>query len=206
MTKRADKANERLNRNVTTPNISAKVEQRRAAYVRRREQAASSGKIYESRQKLRVHDHGGQLVGHHHRWVNDYSGNIESMLDRGYSPVLKEGIEIGDHTLDYQSGKGSWVSAYVGKRDDSGQPLYAYLMKIPEQWYREDEAEIAKRRDDAERDIYGQNFERNLNLKNMRHMPREAMQLFQPDANGVYTRPDISRMQHLPIGERLRDG
>lgn len=63
--------------------------------------------------------------GYHHHWFNDEPGRIARAIEAGYSHVTNE--------------KGENVSTTVGVHRGGGG-LLAYLMEIPEQWYREDMA------------------------------------------------------------------
>lgn len=64
--------------------------------------------------------------GYHRHWFNDKPGRIMSALDAGY-----------EHVLDPATGQK--VSRPVGVSDD-GSALIAYIMEIPEEWYKEDMA------------------------------------------------------------------
>lgn len=61
--------------------------------------------------------------GFHRHWFNEVPGRIDSALEAGYTHVLnKEGIK---------------VNQVVGVAN-SGQPLVAWLMELPQDWYEED--------------------------------------------------------------------
>lgn len=64
--------------------------------------------------------------GYHRHWFNDDPGRIDRAAEAGY-----------EHVKDGQSGKN--VSTVVGTARGGGS-LVAFLMEIPEEWYREDMA------------------------------------------------------------------
>lgn len=73
--------------------------------------------------------------GYHRHWFNDEPGRIEAAAEAGYEHVRDER-------------KGGNVQTVVGTARGGGA-LIAFLMEIPEEWYREDmaanEAEYASR-------------------------------------------------------------
>lgn len=83
------------------------------------------------------------IAGYHAHWMNDYPGRILQAQDAGYSFVEKEEAAITSNDLaggsiGVGSDMGSRVSQVVGKNED-GSPLRAYLMKIPNEYYKEDQ-------------------------------------------------------------------
>lgn len=62
-------------------------------------------------------------AGYHRHWFNDEPGRLARALEAGYEHVKN------DH--------GQTVSTVVGTARGGGA-LHAYLMEIPEEWYRED--------------------------------------------------------------------
>lgn len=117
------------------PKIAPSVAATRAAYVRSRQNSDFNNIVL----KQSVHGYEDQLEGHHYTWVNDTPGNIQSFLKRGYSYVLKSTTgKVGDHTSDMNNDLGSVVSQWVGK-DQTGQAMRGYLLKIPLDWYLEDQ-------------------------------------------------------------------
>ena len=91
-----------------------------------------------------------------YRWVNDTPGRIERFKEGGYE-VVTGNNEVGTKTVDRGSKLGSAITKSVG-----GQ-LTAVLMRIPKEWYDEDQAakmaEIdaleASMKEQATRDRYG---------------------------------------------------
>lgn len=78
------------------------------------------------------------LDGYKMYWMNDEVGRIDEALEFGWEHVTAAEV--------YSSGSGDNVSRLVGKKE-SGEPLYAYLMKIRQDWYEEDQAEQQKTND-----------------------------------------------------------
>ena len=61
--------------------------------------------------------------GFHRHWFNEIPGRIDSALEAGYTHVLNK--------------EGSKVTQVVGVAN-SGQPLNAWLMELPQEWYDDD--------------------------------------------------------------------
>lgn len=90
----------------------------------------------EHRAKLHVRGLPPDVVG---RWVNDTGGRIEEMQERGYQFVGKDNVLIGEGPEDGNQAIDTRVTKIVG-RDESGQPLRAYLMATKKEFYDEDQA------------------------------------------------------------------
>lgn len=86
------------------------------------------------------------IQGKHLHWINDYSGRISDALQSGYEFVNENETKINDFVTPGNSDLGSQVKRLVGK-DDNGGPLFAYLMKIDEDLWQEDQAEVQARND-----------------------------------------------------------
>lgn len=71
-----------------------------------------------------------ELPGYHLHWVNDTAGRIAEAQQGGYTFV--EPKEIGE------AGQDSQVKRLVGTQED-GQAMYAYLMKLENEFYEEDQ-------------------------------------------------------------------
>lgn len=109
-------------------------------------------------------NHNAQLVstkipGHHLHWINDWhpqmTDRLQQALRAGYRYVSPEEVDTypasngGNPNADLG---GTRVSRIVGTRPD-GQPITAYLMKIPEQWWMEHQKPIAERADAVDKAI-----------------------------------------------------
>lgn len=68
--------------------------------------------------------------GFNRRWFNDTPGRIDKALQHDWTHVMQETKADGEPQP---------VKALVG-RTPEGQPLHAYLMEIPEEYYAEDQA------------------------------------------------------------------
>lgn len=77
-----------------------------------------------------------------YRWVNDTDNRIQTFLEAGYD-FEQSDVAVGTKDVNQEVGKGSTVTKAVGKNTT------AYLMKIPKEWYEEDQA--AKQRDRVDR-------------------------------------------------------
>lgn len=85
-----------------------------------------------------------EVPGHHLYWCNDVGGQLEQAQAGGYEFVTPR--EIGE-TRD-----GSQVKRLVGTNKD-GSPLYAYLLKIKQEWHEEDKKQLAAIDDQFEKAI-----------------------------------------------------
>lgn len=87
---------------------------------------------------------GRTIPGYHLHWLNDYPGRITQAVENGYEFVNPSEVNgtVGTNT----DLSGEKLRHIVGT-DDSGNPLYAYLMKIRQDWYDEDQSEIQERAD-----------------------------------------------------------
>lgn len=82
-------------------------------------------------QKLRAE----KRPGFHRHWFNEVPGRIDDAREAGY-----------EHVLDRH---GKHEKRVVGKHQ-SGDPLFAYLMEIPEEWYTEDMERLQSRIDETD--------------------------------------------------------
>jgi hypothetical protein len=83
----------------------------------------------------------GQEPGFHYCWVNDY--NVSRFEKAGYEFVTHE-VVIGSRRVDAVTGIGAKHSLPVGNG------VTAYLMRIPEEYFNEDNAALEKKVDEAE--------------------------------------------------------
>ena len=80
------------------------------------------------------------IPGHHMCWMND-DGNVESALDSGYEFVTRGGTELEDGVSPSNVDMSDRIKQKVGTTQQ-GDVLYAYLMKIKNEWHEEDMASI----------------------------------------------------------------
>lgn len=77
----------------------------------------------------------GSIPGHHLYWANDENGEIEQLLYEGFDFVQPDEVKMGGSFV-ADLDLGSRVSRYVGAKAD-GSPLRAYLLKCPENLWKE---------------------------------------------------------------------
>ena len=69
----------------------------------------------------------------HYRWVNDVGDRLHKFVEAGYGFVNKSGLAAGDATVESARGTDSLMKKGVG------MGVIAYLMKVPQEFYREDQ-------------------------------------------------------------------
>lgn len=83
---------------------------------------------------------------YHYRIVNDdpTTGQLQKKLDLGYEFVnAGNNVQVGDKDANSASNVGNVVSKIVGP-DRNGDPMRAYLLRIPKEFFEEDqEAKMA---------------------------------------------------------------
>lgn len=81
-----------------------------------------------------------EIPGYVPRWLNDEPGRLPRAQNAGYEFVSQdEAPEIGANEVTPGNvDLGTRICRLVGTGDDD-KPLYAYLMKIKEEWYNEDQ-------------------------------------------------------------------
>jgi len=83
---------------------------------------------------------GVSVEGYRLRWINDYPGRIAQAQAGGWEFVESDEVSISAvGALGFQNENlGSKVARIIGKNHD-GSPLFAYLMKLPEEFAKENE-------------------------------------------------------------------
>ena len=76
----------------------------------------------------------GKEPGYVYRIVNDTGDRVASFQEQGYEIVTDSSITIGDRRVGKASADGSPVQVAVGNGIDG------YLMRIKEEYYKEDQA------------------------------------------------------------------
>lgn len=91
-----------------------------------------------------------QRPGYRRRWINDTPGRLQAAQEGGYTfvddPDLRVGEDGGGDKPD------SRVSRIVG-RAEGGKPLRAFLMEIPSELYKKDQASKQAALDEVDRAI-----------------------------------------------------
>jgi hypothetical protein len=84
-----------------------------------------------------------QIEGFCLRWVNDVPGRIFQAQQGGYEFVTTSEMNMQVTTVtDVNKALGDKIAILVGTQK-SGEPMFAYLMKIKEEYRQEDEAALA---------------------------------------------------------------
>ena len=81
-----------------------------------------------------------EIPGHHLCWMND-DGNVEQALDSGYEFVTRGETELESGVTPTNVDISDKIKQKVGTTQQ-GDVLYAYLMKIKQEWHEEDMAAI----------------------------------------------------------------
>jgi hypothetical protein len=99
------------------------------------------------RAKLKV----PQRPGYKRRWINDDDkGRLQAALEGGYSHVVDPNLRVGE------DGGGSRTDSRVSRivgRGEGSKPLRAYLMEIPSELYKRDQASKQSALDEVDRAI-----------------------------------------------------
>lgn len=86
--------------------------------------------INGSRSRLGVR---GKEPGFHYRIVNDAPGRIQEFIEAGYEIVQDTSVSVGDKRIANPTQEGTPVKVHVGSGNN------AYLMRIKDEWYKEDQ-------------------------------------------------------------------
>ena len=81
-----------------------------------------------------------QIPGHHLHWINDYPGRVHQAQQGGYDFVHPKEVSMSTGVAE-ATDLGTKVRRLVGKQE-SGDALYAFLMKIPLELYEQTQAMI----------------------------------------------------------------
>lgn len=90
-----------------------------------------------------------QLDGYHYRWINDSPGRIAQALEGAY--VFATPDEVGREARNGETDK---VRELAGTNKD-GSAMYAYLMRLPLEFYYEDKQASTAYLDDIDTAIKG---------------------------------------------------
>jgi len=83
------------------------------------------------------------------RWVNEEIGAAEAYEEAGWAVVLEDGADTSDKRVQEASQMGSVIRRVVNKSVQASTKT-AILMEIPEEYYKEDKAEIHRDLDEKE--------------------------------------------------------
>lgn len=90
----------------------------------------------------------GSIPGFTLFWENDDEGAVEQLLYEGFSFVEPEEVRMQSHIVS-DADLSKRVSRYVGKKAD-GSPLRAYLLKCPDEVWKEREADRYRQADERD--------------------------------------------------------
>lgn len=96
----------------------------------------------------------GTIPGYHLHIMNDDRNRLAEAQDNGYEFVSPKEIEGVSENVTSRNGDigDSRVRFLVGTQE-TGQPLYGYLMKIRQEWFDEDQADLQRRNDQIDASI-----------------------------------------------------
>jgi hypothetical protein len=95
------------------------------------------------------------IPGYHLHIFNDEPGRVQTALDGGWEFVSPDEVGgIKDSVTSGNTDLGDKVRYLVGT-SEKGDGLYAYLLKIKQEWFDEDQAELQKRNDRVDDAIRG---------------------------------------------------
>lgn len=125
-------------------------------------------------QKLNVST---EIPGYHMHIFNDVPGRIEEALSAGYEFVSPDEIgSIAGNVVSRNTDLGDKVRFLVGAAEGGGG-LYAYLMKIRQEWFEEDQEDQQRANDRVDQAIRsGQNTKAGTNTDGF-YVPREGIKL-----------------------------
>lgn len=98
--------------------------------------------------------------GYHYRFVNDVGDRVSDFIERGWELVEADDVKVGDKRLVGTGPLGSKAQASVNKDGTK-----AFVMRIKDEWYAEDQKEKAKYVDELEQTMKQQALSGN-DLKN----------------------------------------
>lgn len=93
-------------------------------------------------EKLKVY---GEVPGYHLHIANDDGNRLVEVQAAGYDFVSSTEItSVNGNLTSFNTDAGGRVRYVVGT-DPQGEPMYGYLMKIPQELFEEDQLELEKR-------------------------------------------------------------
>jgi hypothetical protein len=101
-----------------------------------------------------------EILGYHLCWMND-DGNVEQALDSGYEFVVKGETELENGVTPSNVDASDKIKQKVGTTQQ-GDVLYAFLMKIRQEWHEEDMALVEAENKRIEDAIAGGNINGNV--------------------------------------------
>lgn len=98
--------------------------------------------------KLAVDTSALEKSGYHPHIFNDSPGRIQHALANGYEFVAPDEVEgLGVNVVSRNTAVEEDKIRFLVGQDQNGGPMYAYLMKIKQEWFDEDQAAIQGKND-----------------------------------------------------------
>lgn len=123
----------------------------------------------------------GEIPGYHLYVAKDDGARIQMMQQAGYEFVKRGEVEVGTTVSSNNTDVGDSIRFIMGS--NGSDPIYGYLMKIPEEFWQEDQRALEARNQEIDDQIkFGQ-----VNLKDddKRYVPKGGIQ-YDPRAGKRY--------------------
>lgn len=119
----------------------------------------------------------GNIPGYHLHIFNDVPGRIEEALSGGYEFVSPDEIGgVAENVTSRNTDLGDKVRFLAGT-GVGGEPLYAYVMKIRQDWFEEDQEELQRVNDRVDHAIRnGTNTKEGTNSDGF-YIPKEGIKM-----------------------------
>lgn len=103
----------------------------------------------------------GKEPGYEYRIVNDSGDRVQQLVDAGYEFVDASTVQVGDKRINSTTPEGTHAQVSVGGG------MKAYVMRIREDWYKEDQAAKQARVNEMEDTIkqHAAGFDGNVTIK-----------------------------------------
>ena len=109
--------------------------------ARRRKKGVFNG----TRGKLAIE---GEIPGYHLHIMNDDRTRLQDATDNGYEFVSPDEIKgVSENVVSRNGDLGDSRVRFLVGSQENGQPMYGYLMKIRQDWFDEDQAELQAKND-----------------------------------------------------------
>ena len=128
--------------------VKASVESNKVERPRERKRGVFNG----TQSKLQV---GQQIEGYHLHIFNDTPGRIQAAIENGYEFVSPEEVGYASTNVTNRNVDLGGRVSVVGSKNDMGQPVQQVLLKIKQEWWDEDQEELATKNRKIEQAIRG---------------------------------------------------
>lgn len=117
-----------------------------------------------------------KIEGYYTRWINDSPGRIQLAQADGYTFVTQEEAAVYVDVASENAGEGNQIRKLVGTQADGATPMFAYLMKLPEEWKHKKESILQSKTDAIEESINSGSYNLGNQAKNS-YVPREGINI-----------------------------